>query len=39
VKGDNGAFEIARDGAKVFSKHEEGRFPRYQEIPNLLLGE
>lgn len=37
MKGDAGAFEVSRDGKLVFSKHAEKRFPRYQEIPNLLL--
>lgn len=37
VKGDNGAFEVARDGQLIFSKLREKRFPAYQEIPNRLV--
>jgi len=37
VKGSGGAFEVSLDGRKLFSKHDLGRFPAYQEIP-LLLG-
>ena len=36
VKGDNGVFEIERDGVLVFSKNKEKRFPAYQEIPTLI---
>jgi selT/selW/selH-like putative selenoprotein len=37
VQGDKGAFEVTKDGKLVFSKLAEGRFPHYQEVPNLLL--
>lgn len=37
VKGDNGAFEVTRDGQLVFSKLREKRFPAYQEIPNRFV--
>jgi hypothetical protein len=30
---------VSVDGKRVFSKLELGRFPAYQEIPPLLLGE
>ena len=36
VRSKNGAFEVAVDGRKVFSKLELGRFPAYREIPGLL---
>jgi hypothetical protein len=29
---------VKKDGKLVFSKLKEGRFPAYQEIPDLLLG-
>lgn len=35
-KSGGGAFEVTVDGRKVFSKLREGRFPAYQEIPELL---
>ncbi|QDU83197.1 Rdx family protein [Planctomycetes bacterium Pla163] len=37
VKGDNGAFEVSRDGQLIFSKLREKRFPAYQEIPNRFI--
>ena len=37
VKGDNGAFEVSRDGQPVLSKLREKRFPAYQEIPNRFI--
>jgi selT/selW/selH-like putative selenoprotein len=36
VRSKGGAFEVTVDGRAVFSKLEEGRFPRYQEIPSLI---
>jgi selT/selW/selH-like putative selenoprotein len=30
-------LEIECDGALVFSKHETGRFPSYQEIPTRIV--
>ena len=36
VRSKNGAFEVAVDGRKVFSKLELGRFPAYREIPGLI---
>ena len=35
-KGDNGIFDVKRDGQLVFSKHEVGRFPDAAEILELL---
>lgn len=32
VPGERGAFEVAIDGALVFSKHKEGRFPSIGEL-------
>jgi selT/selW/selH-like putative selenoprotein len=37
VESGGGAFEVSIDGRRVFSKLEKGRFPAYQEIPNLSL--
>lgn len=31
-----GAFEVAVDGQKVFSKLALGRFPAYREVPGLI---
>lgn len=36
VKGSTGAFEIVADGALIFSKHHEGRFPDLKEIIQAL---
>jgi selT/selW/selH-like putative selenoprotein len=36
VPSGGGAFEVAVDGRKIFSKLLLKRFPAYQEIPNLL---
>jgi selT/selW/selH-like putative selenoprotein len=33
-----GRFEVALDGAVIFSKEAEGRFPRPGEIVKLLRG-
>ena len=32
VKGDSGVFDVAADGALLFSKHREERFPDAAEI-------
>ena len=32
VKGDNGVFDVAADGALIFSKHREDHFPGAAEI-------
>lgn len=37
MKSGGGAFEVHCDGKLVFSKLSEGRFPSYQEVPNLAL--
>jgi selenoprotein W-related protein len=38
VKGSGGIFDVERDGARIFSKHETGRFPEPGEIAGLLRG-
>ena len=38
VESSGGAFEVEVDGKLVFSKLKDGRFPAYQEVPNLALG-
>ena len=33
-------FDVVVDGKKLYSKHDsDDEFPRYQEIPNLILME
>jgi selenoprotein W-related protein len=32
IKSDGGAFEVAVDNKKIFSKLETGRFPEHEEI-------
>jgi selT/selW/selH-like putative selenoprotein len=36
IKGDNGVFDVAADGALLFSKHRDGRFPGAAEIVEAL---
>lgn len=36
VRGSGGVFEIERDGALVYSKKANGRFPEENEIKGLL---
>jgi selenoprotein W-related protein len=36
IEGSGGIFDVIVDGAKVFSKHETGRFPDEQEIVDQL---
>jgi len=36
IPGDRGIFDVTVDGRLVFSKHTEGRFPREDEILELL---
>ena len=36
VPGAGGIFEVTRDGEKVFSKKEMGRFPEWDEIKRAL---
>ena len=38
IRGDNGVFDVVRDGELLFSKHAEGRFPEEAEILALLAG-
>jgi selT/selW/selH-like putative selenoprotein len=32
IPGGKGQFDVIRDGERVFSKHETGRFPEHSEI-------
>lgn len=34
--GGGGVFDVVVDGERVFSKHEQGRFPQYREIVGLV---
>jgi selenoprotein W-related protein len=34
--GDGGVFEVYIDGVKVFSRHEQQRFPTHDEIAELI---
>jgi selenoprotein W-related protein len=36
IEGSNGIFDVAADGAMVFSKHETGRFPEHDEVIDAL---
>lgn len=36
VEGTDGVFDVAADGALVFSKKREGRFPETREIVQAL---
>lgn len=36
IKGTNGVFDVVVDGKLVFSKHKVGRFPRDEEVLELL---
>jgi selT/selW/selH-like putative selenoprotein len=36
IRGDDGIFDVALDGRRVFSKHEAGRFPEESEALALL---
>ena len=38
IPGGKGQFDVLRDGALVFSKHEAGRFPEHDEILAALQG-
>jgi predicted Rdx family selenoprotein len=35
-EGGKGQFDVLKDGALVFSKQQEGRFPDYEEIRSRL---
>jgi len=32
IKGDRGIFDVKADGATIFSKYEEDRFPTHDEV-------
>jgi len=36
IKGGGGIFDVVVDGAKIYSKHETGRFPQYREIVGVI---
>ncbi|MCK9463862.1 MAG: Rdx family protein [Proteobacteria bacterium] len=36
VKGSGGIFDVFIDGARIFSKHDVGRFPEPGEIEKLI---
>ncbi len=36
IMGSGGVFDVVVDGKKLFSKHEEGRFPDEDEIVELI---
>ena len=38
VRGSGGIFEVSVDNKRIFSKHEEGRFPTEKEILDKLRG-
>lgn len=38
IKGSGGIFDVVVDGARVFSKHESGRFPTPGEVTDLIRG-
>jgi selT/selW/selH-like putative selenoprotein len=38
VKGANGVFDVAADGALLFSRHRDGRFPEPAEVVTALRG-
>jgi hypothetical protein len=38
TSGGKGQFDVVRDGAVVFSKHKEHRFPDPGEVLSLLQG-
>lgn len=38
IKGDNGVFDVVVDGALIFSKDSEGRFPEEREIVDAIGG-
>ncbi len=35
-EGGGGVYDVVADGARIFSKHEEGRFPEDREIVDAL---
>jgi len=32
IKGDNGIFDVKRDGRLIYSKHKTHRFPEAEEV-------
>ena len=38
IRGGNGIFDVVADGARVYSKHETGRFPDADEVIADLRG-
>ena len=36
IVGDKGIFDIEVNGNLIFSKHQTGRFPHYQEVPTAI---
>jgi len=36
VRGSGGIFEVTADNKRIFSKHDEGRFPSEKEIVDKL---
>ena len=36
IPGSSGVFDVVIDGKKLFSKHDEGRFPEEDEIVELI---
>jgi len=38
IKGGNGVFDVAADGALIYSKHRTGRFPDSEEVLQALRG-
>lgn len=38
VPSGGGVFEVSKDGEKIFSKKQQGRFPEWSEIRRILEG-
>jgi len=38
VRGSGGIFDVTVDNKRIFSKHDEGRFPTEKEIVDALRG-
>ncbi len=36
VRGDSGIFDVEVDGDRIFSKHQQGRFPEPAEVLDAL---
>ena len=37
VPGSRGVFDVDLNGQRVYSKHDEGGFPRYGEVPKRFI--